>query len=112
MTANRKKLIADYKSQKVPVGIYAVRCTASGKTWVGASRNLAATRNGLWFTLRQSSPHIDASLRLEWNAFGEDAFHYEVLEQLEDDLPALSISDLLKEKKSQWAAQLAAPVLL
>jgi len=32
-------------------------------------------------------------------------FQYEILEELEDDLSPLAITDLLKEKKHHWIAQ-------
>jgi hypothetical protein len=44
----------------------------------------------------------------EWNAHGEQTFQYEILEELEGDLPALAIPDLLKEKQHYWIAQLGA----
>jgi len=51
-------------------------------------------------------------MHLEWNRHGESAFQYETLEQLEDDLTPMSIPDLLKEKRTAWAAKLGAPILL
>jgi len=49
---DKKEAIRKYKEQKAPLGAYAVRCTISGRAWVGASRNLDATKNGCWFMLR------------------------------------------------------------
>ena len=48
------------------------------------------------------------SLQCEWNACGEQAFQYQILEELEDDLSPLAITDLLQEKKRHWTAQLNA----
>jgi hypothetical protein len=47
-------------------------------------------------------------LQAEWNAQGESAFRYEVLEKLEDDLAPMAWRDLLKNKKKEWVARLGA----
>ncbi len=103
----RKEAVRKFKERKPLLGTYSIRCTATGRVWVGASRNLEATRNGAWFCLRNEK-HMEPSLQEEWNTYGEPAFQYEILEQLEDDLHPLEVANLLKEKKSQWAAQLGA----
>jgi hypothetical protein len=54
---------------------FAIRCTASGRVWVGASRNLDATRNSFWFSLRHGS-HPARSLQEEWDVHGEAAFQF------------------------------------
>jgi hypothetical protein len=106
-TLDKKKAIREFKERKPLRGTFAVRCTASNRVWVGASNNLDATKNGLWFSLRIGS-HPVKSLQSEWNAHGEPAFNYEILEKLESDLHPLMVADLLKGKKSQWVARLEA----
>jgi hypothetical protein len=107
----KKEAIRKFKEQKPLLGIYAVRCTATGRVWVGSARNLDANRNRTWFTLR-SGGHIEKSLQQEWNAQGEPSFEYEILETLEGDLHPLAVKDLLNEKCNHWVAQLAAKALL
>src|SRR6266702_60698 len=107
---SRKEAINKCKERKPLLGVFAVRCTISGRVWVGASRNLAATKNGFWFCLRSKS-HQDRSLQEEWNAYGEPAFEYEILDGIDEDTPLLLITDLLKEKRKSWAAQLGASAL-
>lgn len=107
----RKEAVRKFKEQKPGVGIYAVRCTANGRTWVGASRNLEATKNGCWFCLRNGS-HQEHSLQQQWNLHGESAFEYEMLDRLEEDVHPLELNDLLKVKRSQWIARLNAQQLL
>jgi len=92
-------------------GIFAVRCVHSGKIWVGASTNLSASRNGLWFMLRSGS-YQDKELQAEWQAHGEQAFSFEVLHTLDEETHALAVNDQLKEEKSIWAAKLSAQPLL
>lgn len=100
----KKELTNKFKEQKVSMGIFAVRCTATGQLWIGSARNLEANRNGIWFSLRIGS-HRDAGLQTVWNAQGESAFEYEILERLKDDLPRLAVADLLKERKQYWLTQ-------
>ena len=108
---DRKEAIRKFKEQKPARGIYAVRCTTTGRVWVGSSRNLDATRNRTWFSLRIGG-HIEKSLQEEWNSHGEPAFQYEILETLDPDLLPMAEADLLKGKLTQWAAQLSAKQML
>jgi hypothetical protein len=103
----RKEAIRKFKERKTPRGIFAVRCAATGTLWVGSSRNLDAAKNGFWFGLRIGS-HLDKSLQSEWNAHGEQAFAYEVLETLKDDVHPLELADLLKERQRHWMTRLDA----
>jgi len=113
MSANtaKKEAVRKFKEQKVLQGVYAIRCTSTGHVWVGTSRNLNATRNGAWFMLRTGG-HIDKPLQAEWNAHGEAAFEYEILEILDADLLPMAVADLLKEKCNLLVAQLSAQPLL
>lgn len=108
---SRKEAIRQYKERKPLMGAYAVRCAATGRTWVGASTNLEATRNRVWFALRIGG-HTDKSLQAEWNAQGESKFEYQILETLEEDLHSFDVARLLKLKKSHWISQLKAHPLL
>ena len=106
-TQDRKEAIRKFKELKPDAGIFAIRCTATGRVWVGASRNLGASRKRSLFML-QSGGHFDRGLQQEWNGQGEAAFQYEILEQLADDVLPLAAADLLKQKRAQWAAELGA----
>lgn len=106
----KKEAIKEYKARKIPRGIFVIRCKATGRTWVGSSPNLDAARNGLWFTLELGT-HPNKNVQAEWNSAGRDSFEYEVLERLDDDVSALSLNDLLKEKKAHWVEQLKAQPL-
>jgi hypothetical protein len=108
---SRKELARQFKERKILLGAYAVRCTTTGRVWVGVSRNLGATKNGLWFALR-AGLHQEKTLQNEWNAHGEPAFRYEVLDGLDEATNPLIVPDLLKEKKKAWVLQLGALPLL
>jgi hypothetical protein len=107
MNQTRKEAIRKYKELKTPQGIFAVRCSTAGRVWVGTSRNLGAEKNGFWFALRLGS-HLNKALQSEWNAQGEQAFTYEILEKLDDDVHALALQDLLKTKQVEWIDRLGA----
>ena len=49
-TENRRRAIRAYKDRKLVMGIYAIRCAASGQVWVGQSRTLDTIENRLWFS--------------------------------------------------------------
>ena len=105
--AARKEAIRKFRERKAALGVFAVRCTVSGRVWVDAARNLGAAKNGSWFGLRNGS-HRDKSLQAEWNAYGEEAFGYEILERLEEDVHPLAVAERLKEMRSRWIARLGA----
>jgi hypothetical protein len=110
-TAGRKQTIEAYKARKPQRGAFAVRCRVTGHVWVGASPTLDTLQNRVWFGLRHGGYH-EKDLQAEWNVHGEAAFEYQILEVLDEDLNALAINDLLKEKKVQWAGRLGARPLL
>jgi hypothetical protein len=108
--SRRKNLLREYKERKQAPGIFAVRCTATGGAWVASSRNLDTQRNGIWFQLQQGG-YPNKTLQAAWNAHGEDAFVYEVLENVTDDNPLL-IGSLLKERAIHWREKLSAAPLI
>lgn len=106
---SRRDAIRQYKERKVPVGIFALRCPATGQVWVGASRNLDGQRNSSFFSLRLGS-HRNRDLQAAWNAAGgEEAFEFEILELLEDDdLGPIGRDTWLKEREAHWRGALGA----
>ena len=107
-----RQVVRDYKDRKVSQGIFAVRCAATGETWVGKSRNLDQQQNRIWFGLRAGG-YINPAVQAAWKANGEGAFTFEVLETIEDaDLSDYSRANLLKERDAHWRAQLGAPKLV
>ena len=108
---DRKRAIDDYKNRTPHRGIFAVRCSATGQVWVGDSPNLDSARNRLWFMLRHGSSR-NLELGAEWRAHGEEAFRFEVLEELDADISPLLVSGALKEKAREWAAKEQARILL
>ncbi len=102
--ARKKELAREYKEQKRSAGIFAVRCTDS--IWVGPSRNLDKEQNSLWFQLRHGG-HMNKQMQAAWNAHGESALTYEILEEIVDDNPQM-IGLRLKERDAHWRKELGA----
>lgn len=66
-----------------PMGIYAIRDSASGHLLLGASRNVHASLNRARFELRMGK-HADRVLQAEWNRSGADGLRFEVLELVKE----------------------------
>ena len=102
---DRKAAIAAYKERKGAVGIFAVRCAASGAVWVGQSLNLDTVRNRIWFTLRLgSAPRAD--LQRAWRDHGADSFSFAVLEQLAEEESSYLRDAMLKARLAHWRTTL------
>ena len=106
---HRREAIRQYKERKAPVGIFALRCRATGAAFVGASRNLDGQRNSSTFSLRLGS-HRNKALQAAWNAAGGEAgFEFVVLETLDDeDLGPIGRDTWLKTRERHWRETLGA----
>ncbi|WP_206244814.1 GIY-YIG nuclease family protein [Novosphingobium terrae] len=100
---DRREALAAYKERKVEAGIYALRCTASGKLWIGRAPDLGTIQNRLWFTLRQGgNPH--RSLQEAWNSHGAEAFTFEVVERMKEEDLEFGRDRALKSRQTHWLA--------
>ena len=105
--ARKKELLREYRETPQRAGVFVVVC--GGHRWVGTTRNLDKQRNSLWFQLRMGNyPNVE--LQKAWNAAGEAASAYEVLEEVKDD-NVLLIGELLKERNAAWREVLRAEKL-
>jgi len=107
---DRKAAVANFKERKAIQGIYAAICTATGEVWVGTSRNLAAQKNGLWFSLRMGGCPFKG-LQAAWQTHGEQQFRFEELDQLATDFSELLCADELKKRQKLWVIRLQASPL-
>ena len=103
----RKAAIAAYKERKAIAGIFAIRCQASPKIWVGQTPNLEKIQNRIWFSLRQGS-HTCRSLQAAWSQHGPDSLTFEECERLEEEETPYIRDALLKERALHWRSQLGA----
>lgn len=111
MDSSRKAAIRAYKEQKPARGVFAVRCSATGHVWVDSAMDLRAAENRTWSSLRYGDVHAPKAITGEYGTHGRDAFAYEILETLDEDTPAMSLRDVLRERKLHWLEKLAASPL-
>jgi hypothetical protein len=105
---SRREALRQYKEQAPEVGVFAVRCAATGEAWTGASKNLGQQQNGIWFGLRLGS-HPNRALQAAWRAHGEAAFAFEPVEVLDvKDLSPLAVELMLKDAEARWREKLGA----
>lgn len=110
--ARKKEITRAYAERKRVQGVFAVRCAASGEVWVASSRNLDTQKNGVWFALRMGG-HPNKAVQAAWDAHGEGAFAYEIVEELsDDDLTPMGFRDLLKAREREWREALGAGPLV
>jgi hypothetical protein len=102
--AERREAARQFKERKPSPGIYALRCSTTGRTWVDSSPNLDAAQNSQFFQLRQRL-HRNKELQAEWHVHGESSFSFEILEKLPEDTQSLNLRDLLAERKRAWTEQ-------
>jgi hypothetical protein len=111
MSESRKAAIRSFKERKVKRGIVAVRCTATGGTWVESSMDLDAAENRTFFLMRSGEVQMDKSAKSEFTTHGRDAFTFEILEELDEGLIPMEVRDQLKARKLHWKAHLSAKTL-
>ncbi|AQS58094.1 GIY-YIG nuclease family protein [Desulforamulus ferrireducens] len=80
----KKELKEQYKQMKPPMGIFMVRCKLDNKCLLEVTPNIKGKINSTRFQLANGS-HRNRELQKAWRELGEDAFEFEVLENLEYD---------------------------
>jgi hypothetical protein len=79
---NKKEIIKEYKNQKHPVGIFAVKNKPDNKMFIGTSLNLPAKIRGITFELEMGSIAY-SKLAEDYKKFGKDQFEITILDQIE-----------------------------
>jgi hypothetical protein len=103
---NRRERVREYKQAFPPMGVWAVRNTATGRAWVGASRDAEAALNRIRFELKMRG-HRNRSLADEWACYGPDHFTFEVLERMRKrDDPAFDYEAELQSMLALWSEEL------
>jgi len=109
---SRRDAVRDFKERKVPRGVFAVRCAATGETWVSASRNLACEETKLRFSLKHGG-YINRDVQAAWNKHGEAAVSFEILEVFDDEaMGPVGRADLAKARATHWRGALGAAKLV
>ncbi len=105
---DRKAAIQAYKERKSPRGVVAVRCSVTGSVWADSAMDVEAMENRIWFAVRLEDRFMNKALIAEYREHGRDAFSYEILEKLDDEIAQMSLRDVLKERKAHWIEKLSA----
>jgi len=108
MPVDRKALKREYKEARRPMGVYRVRNTVNGKSFVGASADLQAIFNRHRAQLRFGMHPVKA-LQKDWNEFGAEAFEFEILDTLTPpkDRPDYNPADDLRALDGLWLEKLS-----
>jgi hypothetical protein len=104
--ARRKELLQQYADRGPQTGVFAVRNTVTGETWVGESRNIDKQQNGLWARLRLGM-NFEADVQASWAKHGEAAFSYEILETVNEADPHV-LQRVMPERAAAWRGKLGA----
>jgi group I intron endonuclease len=102
----RNDLKREYKERKRAAGVFQVKNTRNGKVLLGSSLNLEGSLNRHKFELQMGS-HRSRELQKAWDEYGEDAFVFEILEEVKiRDIPYFDISDELLLLEQIWIESL------
>jgi hypothetical protein len=110
MPIDKKEARRQFKLKKTSKGIFAIRCRASAQLWVSSSRDLDASRTGAWFMLRNGM-HYNKALQTTWNSHGAESFEFDILESFDPEMPALALTDSLRDRLKHWRSELSAASL-
>lgn len=79
---SRKELLNEYKNRKFRIGVFRIRNTINGKVLIDSSVDLDKIWNRHRTELSFGS-HRNVSLLRDWNLYGEYAFVFEVLAEVQ-----------------------------
>lgn len=93
-TDRRKELRDAYKSRRPDMGVVELRCTATGRHFLGITRDAAKELNSLRAKLNGGG-HPNRPLQQLWSEHGENGFDFHVADTLEYENPEdVSADDL------------------
>jgi hypothetical protein len=96
----------EYKEAKRPMGVYRIRSGGNGRNYVGFSTNALARMNRHKAELGFRSERCE-ELQEDWDSFGEAAFQFEVLDELDQDPDSRSSPvDDLRVLADMWVSKL------
>jgi len=93
----KKELRGKYEQMRPEMGAFIFKCKATGKTYLGVETNIRGSLNGIQFQLKNGSLLVNRRLQDDWNKYGADGFHIEIVEILEYDEKDPGKSDYSKE---------------
>jgi DNA-binding HxlR family transcriptional regulator len=102
----RREIKRAVKQSTPPMGIYQIRCSVNGRSYVAASCNLDGERNSRLFQLRMGKVVFSPELQKDLAAFGPQAFEFEVLAVLEPPEPGRDPERALAALELAWLEKL------
>ncbi len=106
MSSSIQDIKREYKEKKSEAGVFQIRNTVNDRVFLGSSLNLHGPLNSHRFMLEIGS-HRNRTLQQEWNAFGADAFVFEILETVKiKDEPGFDVKDELTLLEQIWIEKL------
>lgn len=104
----RKALKRRYKESRRPMGVFSIRNLRDGRRLVASSVDLPAIFNRMRMQLATGTCVKYPELQQAWKELGEEAFAFEVLEELEPpEDPARDPSDDLAALEALWLEELS-----
>lgn len=104
--AARREVSRRARDDPRTMGVYAIRCRATGHLVIHASLNLDGAINRDRFELRLGS-HRDRRLQAAWAGGGEAALAFEVLEVIRPQPdPSFDAAEALAQALRLWRAEL------
>lgn len=104
--SRRQELLQQFSERPPQNGVFALKNSVTGESWIGVSRNLDTQINGLRVRLN-SNQLVNKDVQTSWNTHGEAAFSYEVMERFAETDPHV-IELKRTERAEYWRAQLNA----
>lgn len=106
MAKTREELQREYRERPKRAGVFQVRNTVTGRVLLGSSLNLHGPLNSHRFMLRIGS-HLNKELQADWDAYGEDKFAFEELEEVKiREDPDFNVQDELTLLEQIWLEKL------
>lgn len=103
---NKKELIKEYKNQKHPAGIFAVKNKPENKMFIGISLNLPAKIRGVTFELKMGK-HAFSNLADDYKSLGEEQFDISILDEIEvKDETEKELKKELEALEEMWIEKL------
>lgn len=101
-----------YKETPRTMGVFAIRNTASGRSFIGSSVDVTARLNRNRSELRMGA-HKNSELQGDWNRLGPDAFSFDVLDTLKpSDEPGADPAEDLSVLEAMWRDKVASSASL
>ena len=83
MEKSKKELKNEYKRMKFPMGVFQIKNTQNEMVLIDVSTDMESKWNRHKTELKFGS-HRNKLLQMDWNKYGANNFHFEVLSELED----------------------------